>query len=370
MTKEELYIALEALGPEMSSSERAMNYMQGKEVDCLPYSLLSHEALADIWGYTRAQLRQSLDAQTQLLERKEREYDESGLSAALGLHGLGEALGSKLRYPENDDVLVVDPILKDYALLDELEQFQVETNPILLAKIKELKSLMKRLPHMPVFNGVAGPMSAAVSLRPVELLMRDMLKKPDELHRLLSFCVDCNLKWVQKIYDDFGVAAVSIADPATSTDLIGHRFFKKFSYPHFKDLFDGIVRITGQKPSLHICGHSKAILPDLADIGIDNFSLDNCESLEEIKHLVGDRMLLGGNVDPVSIMLNGSIDDVIEAVKKCIYEGSDNPCGFIVMPGCQVPMGTPLENIDAFRYAVRRYSKGAKKGVHIDPYSL
>ena len=121
------------------------------------------------------------------------------------------------------------------------------------------------------------------------------------------------------------------------------------------------MEITHQVPSLHICGHSKKILPDLADIGFNNFSLDNCENLEEIKNLIGDRMLLGGNIAPVDVMMNGSIDDVIEATRQVIYYGSDSPCGYIVMPGCQVPRGTPLENIDALRYAVRKYSKGAVK---------
>ena len=128
------------------------------------------------------------------------------------------------------------------------------------------------------------------------------------------------------------------------------------------------MKITNQVPSLHICGHSKKILKDLADIGFNNFSLDNCESLEDIKNLVGNRMLLGGNIDPVDIMRNGTIDDVIEATKQVIYYGSDNPCGYIVMPGCQVPIGTPLENIDALRYAVREYSKGAVKGKRINPF--
>lgn len=368
MTKEELYIAIREQGPEMDIGARAAAYMQGEEVDCLPYSLLSHEALANYWGFTQSELRQSPDALTKVLERKEKEYGESGISVSLGLHGLGKALGSQYKDPENDEVMVTKPVLTDYALLDQLKDFDVSKNDFLMSQLENLTITMEKLPHMPVFNGVAGPMSAAVSLRPVELLLRDMIKNPDEFHRLLDFCVQCNLKWIQKVYDDFGVSVVSIADPATSTDLLGYRYFKKFSYPHIKDLFDGIVRITGLKPSLHICGHSKAILKDLADIGFDNFSLDNCEDLEEIKQLVGDRMVLGGNVAPVDIMLNGSIDDVIESVKKCIYQGSDNPCGFIVMPGCQVPLDTPKENIDAFRYAVREYSKHARKGVHINPY--
>ena len=53
MTKEELYKKIENQKKELSAQERNMLYMQGKEVDCLPYSLLSHEALADMGVYSR-----------------------------------------------------------------------------------------------------------------------------------------------------------------------------------------------------------------------------------------------------------------------------------------------------------------------------
>lgn len=368
MTKEELYKKIENQKKELSAQERNMLYMQGKEVDCLPYSLLSHEALADIWGFTVEELRHSFEAKCALLERKRDLYDEVGISGALGLRGLSEALGSKLIYPENSEEIVVDPILMNYEKLDSLEEFEVRKNEVLMKKMEEMHRLIDYFPDMPAFGGVAGPMSTAISLRPIELVLRDMKKRPEQLHRLLEFCVSASLKWVKTLNEEFSITSVSIADPATTTDILGYDYYREFSYPYIKKLFDGIMKITNQVPSLHICGHSKKILKDLADIGFNNFSLDNCESLEEIKNLVGNRMLLGGNIDPVDIMRNGTIDDVIEATKQVIYYGSDNPCGYIVMPGCQVPIGTPLENIDALRYAVREYSKGAVKGKRINPF--
>ena len=366
MTKTELYENIKELGPEMNPQERMMLYMQGKEVDCLPYSLLSHEALAYIWGFTTENLRHSFESMCALLERKRDLYGEPGISGGLGLRGLSEALGSKLKYPENSEDMVVEHILKDYDQLDALEEFEVEKNTILLNKLDLMKRLMDHFPDMPAFGGVAGPMSTAISIRRIELVLRDMVRDPEHLHRLLDFCVTCNLKWVKTLHETFGITSISIADPATTTDILGYKYYREFSYPYMKKLFDGIMEITHQVPSLHICGHSKKILPDLADIGFNNFSLDNCENLEEIKNLIGDRMLLGGNIAPVDVMMNGSIDDVIEATRQVIYYGSDSPCGYIVMPGCQLPRGTPLENIDALRYAVRKYSKGAVKGKRIN----
>lgn len=368
MTKEELYINIKKQGKELSPQERINLYKQGKEVDCLPYNLLSHEALAYNWGFTKGELRRSFEAKCAHLERKRDLYGETGIDGSLGLRGLSEALGSKMRYPENSEDLVIEPILKNYEQLDVLEEFEVRKNKFLLKKMDEMHRLIKHFPDMPIFGGVAGPISTAISIRQIELVLRDMKKRPEQLQRLLEFCVSANLKWVKTLNEEFGITSISIADPATTTDILGHKYYKEFSYPYIKKLFDGIMKITNQVPSLHICGHSKLILKDLADIGFNNFSLDNCENLEEIKELVGDKMFLGGNIAPVDVMRNGTIDDVIDATKQVIYYGSDNPCGYMVMPGCQVPLGTPQENIDALRYTVREYSKDAVKGKRINPF--
>ena len=41
---------------------------------------------------------------------------------------------------------------------------------------------------------------------------------------------------------------------------------------------------------------------------------------------------------------------------------SDSPKGFILATGCQLPIGTPEENVDAFIYAARKYGRRAKLG--------
>ena len=72
---------------------------------------------------------------------------------------------------------------------------------------------------------------------------------------------------------------------------------------------------------------------------------------------------LVGNVAPVDVMLNGTIDDVIETCKKCIINGSEAENGYTLGTGCQVPIGTSRENFDAFIFAARKYGRGAQKGM-------
>lgn len=38
------------------------------------------------------------------------------------------------------------------------------------------------------------------------------------------------------------------------------------------------------------------------------------------------------------------------------------PKGYILNTGCQLPIGTPKRNVEAFIYAARKYGRGAQLG--------
>ena len=363
MTKTELYDALGKITDEMTPGERIQAYLKGEEVDCIPYGFLAAEdALASIWGITMGEMHRSLDARAEVMKRMRDEYDMTGISTGLGLRGMGEAVGSVVRYPEKRTDFIEEHWLKDYDDLKKLEDFDVRKSSFLNRKIEDTERLMEMFPDMPVSTGVAGPVSTAIAIMPIEKFLREMSKDPEHVKQLLDFAVDSSLEWVKYFCERTGCRSAGIADPVTTTDIFGPKYFREFSKPYFKRLFDGIEEITGKKGSVHICGHTKKIWNDLADIGVNNFSLDNCESMTEAKEMVGDRMFLVGNVSPVDIMCNGTIDDVISSVKSSIAEGSDSPCGYMLMPGCQVPIGAPKENFDAFVYAAHVYGANARLG--------
>lgn len=155
---------------------------------------------------------------------------------------------------------------------------------------------------------------------------------------------------------------MSMADPATSTNLLSPKLFQRFSKPYIQKQLNGIKELTGTIPGVHICGHTKKIWNDIVEVGYPSFSVDNCEDLAELKAAIGDKVKISGNVPPVEVMKNGTIDDVIQSVQECLIKGSDSPCGFSLAIGCQVPIGTTRENIEAYIYAARRYGRGAQKG--------
>lgn len=363
MTYEQMKKEMAGQKKELTDSERSRLYMAGEEVDFLPFGFNSPDsALVPLYGFTQKQFRESLEVKKELIRRKKEDFGMEGISLSMSLKGIGRAVGSKIRFPENDIECLEECVLTDYKMLEDMEIIQPEKIPFMIKTIETGHRLKEAFPDMSIRTSVAGPMTTAINIRKAEYVLRDMIKHPEELGKLLSFSVDCSLSWVRYAKHEFGSISCSFADPASSQNLISQRNFQRFSKPYMKELIDGIERITGKKPGIHICGKTRRIWEDLVDIGVKNLSIDDCEDLREAKETLGNHMLIGGNVPPVAVMRYGSIDDVTASVRECIEKASDSPCGFQLNTGCQVVIGTPLENIEAFIFAARKYGQGAKKG--------
>ena len=362
MTREELYQEIAELGPEMSSGERMAGYFSGQEVDCKPYMMIAGTPLfARMWGMDTDKLA-DFETQCEIIQRKKDEYGMVGTAAQMNLRTVGQTLGSVVHYPKDSTEYIVDHFMKDYSQLSELEALDVKTNPLLKGIVEDGKRFKERFPDMPVASGIPGPMSAAASVRAVELLLRDVRKDPENLHKLLDLCVTKCLEWLKYAHEEVGLSSAMLFDPVTSTDVFGKKYFQDISKPHFKRLFDGMTEILGAKPMVHICGHTKGIWLELVDIGVEMFSVDDREDIGEAKAILGDKLTIIGNVSPVNTIRNGSIDEIIEEVKRQLKAAADSPRGYMIAPGCEVPMATPKENFDAFLYAIRKYGAGAKLG--------
>lgn len=347
---------------EMTAMERMVAYAKGEEVDHIPYMLIGADTAASLYGYTMGDFRRSLEVRWDIMEKMQKEFGTAAAGLGLGLKSIGEAVGSTIKYPENGIDFVADHFLKDYRQLDGMEITEPYKCPNLLEIIDSFRKTKEHFPHFGSGNNVAGPVSTAASIRRVEDILRDTVFRKDELHRLLDYSVQCSLRWIEVVTEEFGPLPVNISDPVASMSVLSRKQFLEFEKPHLSDLVEGIKKITGRMPTVHICGKTKKIWEDLLELGFTSLSVDNCEDLSEVKQCVGDRMRISGNVPPVEILKCGNIDEVIQSVRDCIQKASDSPMGYALAAGCQVPPGTPRENLYAYIYAARKYGRGAKKG--------
>ena len=347
----------------MSQGERARAYAAGEEVDHIPFSIQSNEpAMASLFGYTTAQWRNDPAVHIDVIRRRRDEFGIVGLSAGLHLRTVAQAVGSKLLFPEVGIDHVQAPAIQSLDELGKIVDVDPYANPVYMRILERGRILKDAFPEMGMKMSIAGPITVASSIMPIEVLLRATRKNPAGVRELLDAAVYQTLAFAEMFVEEFGSVSCGISDPVSCSDVISLAQYEEFSHPAQVQLIEGLTRIVGRKPGLHICGKTSPLWEAMSDLAVASFSVDNCENLAEAKERLGNRFALVGNVPPVDVMLNGTIDDVIASCKDCIRQGADSPLGYTLATGCQVPIGTPRENFEAFIYAARTYGRGARKG--------
>ncbi len=347
---------------EMTPKERTEAYFRGEEVDRLPCRLMFEETAALYAGISTKEYYFNADKMLEVERYTVKELGAESVGINVTLRGMGEALGSQMGYSDTRASYLLEPVLKDYKMLENMKVVNPYEDGRLPIILKALGKIKKELgDEVNVGSGVAGPISAACMVRGVNNIMKDFIRDKENLHKLLDFMVECNLAYIKAVYEEYGLVC-GIGDPLSSENLISPIQFKEVVEPYLRKTIDGIYKITGQKPSLHICGKTKSIWPILGDMNISTFSVDNCEDLEELKRVMGSKVCIIGNIDPVSVIRNGTVDDVYNSVKSCIEKAADSPKGYMIASGCDIPSGAPMENIKAVVDATKKYSSGIRLG--------
>jgi uroporphyrinogen-III decarboxylase len=120
--------------------------------------------------------------------------------------------------------------------------------------------------------------------------------------------------------------------------------YDEFVLPHERRLVAGI-HAAGGRVRLHICGRTTHLLDALGGLGCEIVDLDSCVDLRTARAAMGPRQVLLGNVHTVNVVKNGTANDVRQALAKC--RASASPA-WIAGAGCEVPRGSPAENVRCF----------------------
>jgi len=139
------------------------------------------------------------------------------------------------------------------------------------------------------------------------------------------------------------------------------KIFRELALPVLKRVTE-LAYDLGIPTHVHSCGPERL----LVKMAVEETRLTVIDPLEvppmgdcdlaELKRLYGNRIVLKGNLHTTDVMLNGSVDEVVQACKKCIDDAGSGG-GFILSTGDQTPRDTPLENIHAVVETARTYGK-------------
>ncbi|MCX7745398.1 MAG: uroporphyrinogen decarboxylase family protein [Clostridia bacterium] len=264
--------------------------------------------------------------------------------AGSGYHNLAiRAIGGKIKFrakgtPDIEEILFQDLKNMDIVKLDGLKEDKdigvlIETTAVLSKTIGE-RTL--------IGASQWGPFTLAGHIYGVERLMRNLYKDKEEVHQVMDFTSELCFRYLEP-FIEAGAEIISIADPTSSGDLISRNQFQEFSLPYLKRVVKRIEE-KGAVVSIHICGNISNRLDLIPETGAKNISLDYKVDLELARDLVGGKMAFSGNMNPVAVMQAGTKEDVAAACSRCIEKAGENS-SFMLMPGCDIPPGVPLQNI-------------------------
>lgn len=191
-----------------------------------------------------------------------------------------------------------------------------------------------------IMGWVEGPAAEAADLRRLDNFFVDLLEDESYIGGLMDLCVDVALEFARPQIAA-GADTIGVGDAVASQ--VSPEVYERLILPREQRLVRGLKGM-GAKVRMHICGNITHLLPGLASLHLDVIDVDHMVSLAKVREVLGPKVALGGNLDPVADILRGNPDSIRAKLERC-YQEAGNP--FIVNAGCEIPSGTPLENLKA-----------------------
>jgi uroporphyrinogen decarboxylase len=336
----------------MSPAERFAAFLGGKPMDrflCVPL-ILNHAAR--VRGVKVGQYNRNGRLMGECHAAAYRRYGHDMIAIFSDTAIIAEAMGTEPYCPEDDVPRVERPALadpKDRSRLVSSDWADRGRLPVFYEAVRTACEALHG--EAPIGCCVPAPFTTAACLRGTDQLARDLYRNRALAQELIALSLEAAKQFAGRIVDSGGVPV--LVDPVATGSVLGRRQFEEFALPYLKPLHAHIAA-RGRPALLHICGQTARILDPMAQSGAALLSLDDIPTAEA-RDRVGGRVALMGNVRPAGTLLKGRPEDVLREVRELCDIGRKCPAGFILASGCEVPIASPAENIDAMMSGVREY---------------
>ncbi len=264
------------------------------------------------------------------------------------------ALGLPVRFPTDESSTVELHPVKKVSDLDHYRRINIMQDARVQSYVKTIEMMRIGLSDdVKVGAYIIGPVTLAGLLESAEQVALDSVLEPEKLHGICRFTTSIIIEYA-KALTAAGADIVCILDPTAS--ILGPEQFREFTAGYVANIMDS-YKYDQVDTIYHICGNTTHLLEPMRDMGIQALSLDSPETGLDLAHAaktVGEDVIIIGNVNPTLVMRDGTVQDVEKAVNELMEKMRPYP-NFILSTGCDLPPGTPLENMKAFMRAGRNF---------------
>lgn len=204
-------------------------------------------------------------------------------------------------------------------------------------------------------TAISGPMDLACRLMGhlgYQRILAGFYRHPHEVHRLFEIISRSNVEWVKLCLEVLGdVRVLHFADHGLA--LISPQHFKVFGLPYWRREVEAMPR--DSIIWYHNEGDVTHLLEAVPQMGVDVFEFGWVD-IAEAKRRIGDRVCLLGNIDPTTVLLRGTVDDVVRECRHAISVAAPGGGYILSSRGGETPR-TPTENIDALYASSMQYGR-------------
>ncbi|MBQ9376406.1 MAG: MtaA/CmuA family methyltransferase [Schwartzia sp.] len=203
-----------------------------------------------------------------------------------------------------------------------------------------------------VMGSIVGPFSVAANLVGISALLKASLKKPDSIVPYIEAATETAKQYADAVIGA-GAEALVIEDMMASLDMISPRTYRALAAPYETQVISSVGKRV--PVIIHICGKLDQVMTDIAATGADAVSVESAVNIPAARQTfeeAGIKTPILGAVHPIRALLEGTPEEVAEAVKKSAAEGAA-----LISPDCAVAPDTPIKNLIAMVEATEKLSK-------------
>ncbi|NUP90399.1 MAG: hypothetical protein HUU25_11365 [Candidatus Sumerlaeia bacterium] len=233
------------------------------------------------------------------------------------------------------------------APVDRPEEFFPPWHFDTLRRVRELTK-----GEVSVHSEIFSPFSQMMEMLNYANGLMALLEDPGKVHAILDRLTEGAILLGGK-YAEHGADAVLVSSAFTGAGMISREHYEEFEQRYLRRVIEGIKRTRDIPVYVHTCG----AIGDRLDL-MEQAKLDGIDTLDppplgtvelpRAVELLGKRVFIKGNLDPVSTVLDGTPDDVRRAARQRL-EAAAPGGAYILSTACSVAPASPPENIMVLR---------------------
>ncbi|MHB0935840.1 MAG: uroporphyrinogen decarboxylase family protein [Armatimonadota bacterium] len=202
--------------------------------------------------------------------------------------------GSQAWHPVNFPVRTVDDIK---IMTEVFEDVSVEVDLEALAEARARVASFGQDAVIASAIGTSALMQWVQALAGVEMAHYLLLDYPEEVEALFA-AMHRDLRRRAELLAEYSPADILYLVENTSTTLVSPEQYRQYWFPQIRE-YAGITHAAGRILTMHMCGHLKALLPDLAQVPAQAFEAFTSPTVGNTTLLDGrtacpDKCLIGG----------------------------------------------------------------------------